>query len=233
MPARPARPLVAITTDLITHNAVERDMAARAYAARVREAGGLPVNLPVSAGDPADIAHRFDAFVFTGGDDPKTELFGVPTHAAAVPVHPDRQAWETDLLRALAAESPDTPVLGVCLGMQMMALLAGGSLNQHLPDTHATAAEHWEREHDITPAAADRFGLQPGTVHSKHRQAIDDPGSLTTLATAHDGVIEVIADEQRPFYLGVQWHPERTAFEPLGVGLFTAMVRSSLSEPGA
>ena len=67
--------------------------------------------------------------MFIGGDDPRTEPFGEPTHPKATPVEPERQAFETALLEELQRR-PGAPVLGVCLGMQMMALHAGGKLNQ-------------------------------------------------------------------------------------------------------
>ena len=62
------------------------------------------------------------------------ERWGVPTHPRAKPVDGRRQAFEVALLEALDAH-PARPVLGVCLGMQLMALHAGGGLDQHLPDS--------------------------------------------------------------------------------------------------
>ena len=60
-------------------------------------------------------SHRFDAFILSGGDDPKTEPFGAPTHAAITPVLDARQTFETQLIHALA-NSPQTPVLGILPG---------------------------------------------------------------------------------------------------------------------
>ncbi|MCH8211769.1 MAG: gamma-glutamyl-gamma-aminobutyrate hydrolase family protein, partial [Planctomycetes bacterium] len=103
--------------------------------------------------------------------------------------------------------------------MQLMGLHRGGALDQHLPSTLATADQHWgKREHPIAGS------LGQGTVHSHHRQAITVPGELTVVATAPDGVIEAIRDDQRPFYLGVQWHPERTKDERFGSGLIRQLV---------
>lgn len=138
-------------------------------------------------------------------------------------VSPSRQEYETILLRTLSTQRPDAPVLGVCLGMQMMSLAAGGRLNQHLPDTHPTHADHWDRDHAIVPTT---HALPPGIVHSRHRQAISDPGSLSILATSPDGLIEAVGDPSRPFYLGVQWHPERTADHALGSELFRRLIAS-------
>src|SRR5262249_36624142 len=162
----------------------------------------------------------------TGGDDPRTEAFGEPTHPKTTPVHADRQAYETDLLQALEQRLA-APVLGVCLGMQMMALLAGGRLIQHLPDEGPTADPHsGDAVHlirTLAPGALGREGSVAASVTSHHHQAVRDPGRLRVVALADDGVIEAIDDPARPFYLGVQWHPERTTDRAFGPALFARL----------
>jgi putative glutamine amidotransferase len=199
------------------------------YVRAVAEAGGIPLILPPMPDLAPEYARRCEAFVFTGGDDPRTEAFGEPTHPSATPIHPDRQAFELALLGELQRR-PAAPVLGVCLGMQMMALHAGGKLNQHMPDDVPTAEEHrHDRVHEIQ-VAADAGGqtlIVPGPVTSHHRQAVREAGRLRVIARAPDGIIEAVDDPGRPFYLGVQWHPERTAFEPLGVKLFRRLVQAA------
>lgn len=215
-------PIVGITCDLIVHNGIERAAAGSAYARAVAQAGGLPILLPPIPGSEAGVLQSIDAFVLTGGDDPLTEPFGVPTHPAACRVHPDRQAFEVELLRT----APDNlPVLGVCLGMQYMALVAGGALDQHLPETMPTHADHAAADHAIKPVPGSP--LPAGTVSSKHHQAVSDAGSLDTLAHAHDGVIEAIGridTDNAIWKLGVQWHPERTRDAALGQDLFQQLI---------
>lgn len=215
------RPLVGITPDVIDRAGVVTCRVAETYAACVERAGGVPVVLSPSGSLVAQYADRLDAAVFTGGDDPIMEAFGETTHAEAVRVHERRQAFEIALLRALTER--DTPVLGVCLGMQYMGLLAGGRLDQHMPETTPTAGAHWESTHRVEGTGAG-WAFGAGEVHSKHRQAIAEAGSLEVLARAHDGVIEAIGDPGRRFYLGVQWHPERTESGGLGQALFDALV---------
>ncbi|HED52884.1 MAG TPA: gamma-glutamyl-gamma-aminobutyrate hydrolase family protein, partial [Phycisphaerales bacterium] len=106
--------------------------------------------------------------------------------------------------------------------MQMMALHAGGSLNQHLPDTHPDHAIHWDNEHEILPSTDALFSR--GAVHSRHRQAVENPGDMGVLAIAPDGLIEAVNDPGRPFYVGVQWHPERTDDPALGAMLFQKLI---------
>jgi len=236
------RPIVGITPDVQTiasptgHR--DRAVCTLTYADAVARAGGVPILLAPSLETLADQLALCHAVVLTGGDDPRTEPYGQPTHPKATPLHPRRQAFETRLLELLAARP--RPTLGVCLGMQLMALHAGGRLDQHMPDSRRDADRHWGAEHGVVPvgptepsAGAGRSSvvlqslISPGTVHSKHRQAVDDPGRLSILARSDDGVIEAIADPAHRFYLGVQWHPERTSDENLGLNLFRALIAAT------
>ena len=224
-------PLVGITTDIAPHPNGERVFTYRPYIDAVARTGGVPVLLPPvtgGGGQVAAIVERLDAFVFTGGDDPCTEPFGEPTHTKVTRVHEDRQAFETRLLEALAKERPEVPVLGVCLGMQMMALVAGGRLEQYMPETCATHETHWGHEHTVEPVGEARVGgpTLRGTVSSKHKQAVADPGSLVVIARAPDGVVEAVCDPTRRFYVGLQWHPERTADAAVGQRVFDALVEA-------
>jgi len=224
-----AAPIVGITADVLVHNDVPRAAAALAYVDAVARAGGTPVLLPPVVELAERHAAMCDAFVFTGGDDPRTEEFGVATHPAATPLDPRRQAYETALLRLLRAR-PATPALGVCLGMQMMALVNGGELDQHLPDVLESAADHRGRDHPIVPEPGATGGLlgAGGAVDSRHHQAVRTPGQgFRVLARSHDGVIEAIEDPSRRFYVGVQWHPERTADPNLGQAIFDALVAAA------
>jgi putative glutamine amidotransferase len=253
-PASSVRPLIGITTDMSevggTGGRLRLDCSA-AYADAVTAAGGTPVLL---SPDPALIDHYLalcHGFLFTGGDDPRTEEYAPhhdATHPAARVMHPRRQAFETALLRRLDGDRPEVPVLGICLGMQMMALCAGGRLNQHLPDAFPTASRHrrppeenaGRAAHAITidamAAASAGFpwlAAQPSAdVDSHHHQAVADAGTLTTIAYSDDGLIEAVAarpssQPARPFYLGVQWHPERTATEELGSRLFRHLIAAA------
>lgn len=210
------RPLIGITPDVEDG----RYRLSTAYAVMVERAGGLPVVLPALPGRAADYLARCDGLILSGGDDPDMTHWGVPMHPRAKAIDPERQAFETALLAHL--DEDDRPALGVCLGMQLMALHAGGTLDQHLPDTLATASDHWGRTaHEIDGP------IGHGTVHSHHRQAIVDPGGLTVVGRAPDGVIEAVRDERRPFRLGVQWHPERTDDPALGFALIAGLVEAA------
>lgn len=222
------RPLIAITTDLIERNNRPTAICTTAYAQRITQAGGLPVLLPPIPELAEHAPERFDAFVFTGGDDPVTEPFGVPTHPKADRLPPDRQALEVELLKRLKANHPDTPVLGVCLGMQLMALVDDATLDQYMPESTPNAQRHWDADHPIIPSDTCDW-LAQGAVHSRHKQVITDPGGLSISATSDDNLIEAVEDPARRFYKGVQWHPERTETPALGANLFTALVGSAMA----
>ncbi len=212
------RPVVGITCDVTDEKLDVR----RTYARAVVRAGGVPVYLDPSVDLIPEYLRLCDGFVLTGGDDPRMELFGEATHPSVTPIHADRQSFEFALIEA--ADQHERALLGVCLGMQLMGLYAHGALDQFLPDVLPTAHEHWNR---VTHTIEGSLGR--GVVHSHHRQALRDAGSLEVIARAHDGVIEAVRDASRPWWVGVQWHPERTDDAQLGQGLFDGLVRAMSS----
>ncbi len=235
-------PLVGVTADiLLSPGARPKAGQALTYLDAVARAGGVPVLLPPIVELAPEHARRCDAIVFTGGNDIAMEPIGGVSHPRSEPMHPQRQAYEFALLRALddIRELRERPVLGVCLGMQMMAMHRGGTLNQHLADTLPSAENHrHDRTHRIVPtqiaapANITSFIHAPGEVASNHHQGVSDPGPLSVLAHAPDGVIEALADLSRPFYVGVQWHPERTPAAALGLGVFEAFIQAAKETRG-
>lgn len=223
---RPTTPFtIGITMDVVTtpEGRVKTDCSL-AYAACVERAGAVPLMLPPLTASIPDQLRLCDGFILTGGDDPRMEHFGVPTHPRAKVIHPQRQEYELALLAELEKRS-STPVLGICLGMQLMALHRGGSLNQHLPDTLATHALHKQAEHDVYPVSGCAL-VGRGRVWSNHRQAVSDPGRLKVAARSDDGVIEAVFDPAHRFFVGVQWHPERTSDERMGQRILNDLVSS-------
>jgi len=224
--------MIAITSDLMIRHDRPTAFLTMTYARAVVEGGGIPVILPpmeramdgVMDGVMDELIDRFDGFLLSGGDDPRTEGFGVATHHEAVPVLEARQSFETRLIASLS-EHPETPVLGICLGMQMLALCRGGALNQHLPETHKAHATHWGHTHRFDSIVG---GVLPhGQVYSKHRQAVSDPGTMRVVGRSPDGLIEAIDDPNRAFTVGVQWHPERTDDPELGQGVINLLIEAA------
>ena len=207
-------PIIGITADIIEN----KHCVGVGYSEAIQKAGGIPVVLPPILGCEVRYIEMCDGFVFTGGDDPIMEAFGEPTHPKATKVHELRQAFELSLLTKLQ-KLPDVPVFGICLGMQFLGLQAGARLIQHLDDE--MLSRHQSGEHEIASE------LGNGVVHTHHHQALADAGSLDVIARSEDGLIEGIADKQKPWYIGVQWHPERTEHTLLGQALFNDFVAAA------
>ena len=216
------RPLIGITID--NH---ESDLASGRYESNIEysrivaAAGGLPLLMTQEIELVSQFVRRCDGIILTGGDDIRPEFFGVAAHPLSRCIAPQRQAFELALLTALD-DQPLRPVLGICMGMQMMAMHAGGRMNQHLPEMLADgAAEHQgnnphrilvgiENSVLLAGAGVTAADYAAETVVSSHHQGVVDAGRLRVIATSPDGIIEAIDDPSRPFYLGVQWHPERS-----------------------
>jgi putative glutamine amidotransferase len=208
-----------------------RYRVAAAYALRVAECGGVPVILPPIVDSIEATLDRLDGVLLTGGGDINMEPLGGKTHPAAEVVHRARQEYELTLFAALATRQ-NMPVLAICLGMQYMTIHAGGELCQHLPDVLATAEMHRNQDHEVIPCEvkwgsckprwAERLGR--GNSASNHHQGMLSAGRLAVVAKANDGTIEAVADVERRYYLGVQWHPERTSERRLGIDLIRSFV---------
>ncbi len=227
-------PLVGITLD-VRKDDEHPDGALRSgvFTCRsVESAGGVPVLMAPQPKLAGHYAQLCDAVVFTGGHDPDTAPFGEPMHPKARMIDPVRQAFELALLDALA-KRPDVPVLGICLGMQMMALHAGGKLNQYMPDTHDDPAAHQDGASHTVTVTKDDSVIKPSDdpVYSWHQQAVADPGKMRVVAVTEDETVEAIdglpMDPDR-FYLGVQWHPERGGDGPFNQGLFRLLVEAAV-----
>lgn len=206
------------------------DLLPSQYAAAVESVGGVPVLLPPvdGPGAAAAITCRLDGLVISGGADVDPERYDEPPHPRTAAWRPDRDAWELALLDA--AEAAGLPVLGVCRGMQVMAVRAGGTLEQHVPDLV---------DHDEHSPGGDTFGsitvtTEPGSrlaalvgdglaVNCHHHQSVRTHPGFIAVAHAADGTLEAMESPGDRFCVAVQWHPETAA----DVGLLSGLVAAA------
>ncbi len=119
-----------------------------------------------------------------------------------------------------AALEARKPVLGVCGGMQLLAVELGGTLWQDIREQVPGASDHEQKIDPRQPGHSARIvsgtqlarivGADIVQVNSTHHQAVRDAGPAVVSAVAPDGVIEAIELPDR-FAVGVQWHPELMA----------------------
>ena len=207
------------------------DLLPTTYADAVAGAGGAPLLLPPQ--DPAVapvVVARLDALVVTGGADVDPGRYGAQAHPRTVSWRTDRDAWELALLDA--ADAVGLPTLGICRGMQLMAVQAGGTLEQHLPDAvgHEGHSPGGPEFGDVSVETCDGTRLRQlvgerGSVGCHHHQAVREHPGFAPAAYAGDGTIEAIEAPGERFRLAVQWHPETRSDAGLFAGLVAAASR--------
>ncbi|HYE00089.1 MAG TPA: gamma-glutamyl-gamma-aminobutyrate hydrolase family protein [Alphaproteobacteria bacterium] len=232
------KPLIGITLDAEGpggYSAYPWYALRRNYADAVAAAGGLPVALPHEPELAAEMLARLDGLVVTGGAfDLDPALYGAAQRHPSVTTKDRRTAGELALVRGALAR--DMPVLGICGGMQLLAVAAGGTLIQHIPDAVPGALAHeqpnprHEAGHAVRIVPGTRLHRIAGTeelaVNSAHHQAVAAPGpDAVVSARAPDGVAEAVELPGRRFALGVQWHPE-FHISPADARLFTALTEA-------
>jgi putative glutamine amidotransferase len=233
----PVRPLIGINVG-VYHDDRQRAEYPTRYADAVRRAGGQPVAIfpSADADECAGLVARLDGLLLSGGDDFDAKALGLgATHPEASPVPLLKQNGDLALVRAAFAAR--LPTLGICYGMQLMALARGATLLQHLPEDRPGCQQHWkDARHPVEVAADSQLATVVGagalTTLSRHHQAIDAPGEGWRVAARdHEGLVEAIEDPSLGFAIGVQWHPELSVDDATQddrqARLFEALVRAA------
>jgi putative glutamine amidotransferase len=187
-----------------------------AYVQAVARAGGRAVQLPPDDDGVEETLDRLDGLVVTGGIDLDPALYGGDEHPAMAGVRPEQDQAELALLGG--ALERDLPMLAICRGAQLLNVLRGGDIVQHIADGHGSASLHGDgagSSSDHAVRVQERSGLAEalGTrvvVVSEHHQALGRIGDdLDEVAWADDGTVEAVEDQRKAFAVGVLWHPER------------------------
>ncbi|HMO26566.1 MAG TPA: gamma-glutamyl-gamma-aminobutyrate hydrolase family protein [Tepidisphaeraceae bacterium] len=232
------KPVIGITVDHPSTN--DKHESPHSYTLAIDAAGGLPLLLPyrMSHDNIPQLVDLLDGVLFSGGNDLDPKSWNEPWHPQAKHVDPAREAFERALLAEI--ERRRIPAMGICLGSQLMNVARGGSMRQFIPDEpRAPSIEH-RKLHDAWPTHPAQ--VQPGSllhrivgaplieVNSSHKQAMGRIGqNLRVVAAAPDGVVEALEDPSLPFFLGVQWHPERMIESKTHLSLFERLVEAAQS----
>lgn len=235
---RARAPFIGITCEAVSKRRDYADydlLCDHRYSEAVKAAGGHPVLLP--------IAHRkavlsrylegVDGLVVVGGDDVDPRLYGERPGPRTKVIFKKRTAFESWLYRE--GTKRRLPILAICYGMQLVNVLEGGTLYQHLrPRPDRPKVDHRgrrRRRHAVRVLPKTRLSrllrVRQAWIATEHHQGIRDlaPG-FTPAAVAADGIIEAIERPERPELLAVQWHPERRPRSAVTRRLFGAFVRA-------
>lgn len=238
------RPVVGVTCDLWGEPGSEREGVSRAYTEAVWQAGGLPVLVTTeTAAAVAELIARMDALLVTGGGDVAPERFGQAPHPRLGRVTRERDELELSLVAE--AYRQDLPTLGVCRGIQVMAVALGGGLIQDLDSERSGAGERHDQhgkgprdgpahhvQLEATSQLARLVGADQVAVNSFHHQVVQEPipPQLALAGRSDDGWVEALEAPGRRFFLGVQWHPEHLwRKDPAAAKLFTGLIEAASS----
>jgi gamma-glutamyl-gamma-aminobutyrate hydrolase PuuD len=209
------RPLIGITTYVEPtswgHWQLEAALVPYDYVRAVERAGGRAVLVPPDDDGSEELLDALDGLIFSGGNDLAPESYGAEADPTTTGTNPARDSGELALLTA--ALERDLPVLAICRGAEVLNVARGGDLVQHLPDVvghegHRAVVGEFS-EHTVRVDPASRIESAPGAVKSHHHQGLGRLGDgLREIAWADDGVVEAVEDPEKPFLVGVLWHPE-------------------------
>jgi putative glutamine amidotransferase len=210
-----ARPLIGITTYVEPATwgywNLEAALVPYDYVRAVERAGGRAVLVPPDADGSEEVLDALDGLVFSGGSDLSPELYGAEADPETKGTNPARDRGELALLTA--ALERDLPVLAICRGVEVLNVVRGGDIVQHLPDVVGNES-HREvpgafSDHPVSVDPSSQLGEVRGAVKSSHHQGLGRIGTgLREVAWAEDGVVEAVEDPEKPFLVGVLWHPE-------------------------
>jgi gamma-glutamyl-gamma-aminobutyrate hydrolase PuuD len=210
-----AKPLIGITTYVEPaswgHWTLEAALVPYDYVRAVERAGGRVLLVPPDDDGIEEVLDALDGLVFSGGNDMAPNSYGAEADPATNGTNPARDRGELALLTA--ALERDLPVLAICRGLEVLNVVRGGDLVQHLPDVvghedHRAVVGEFS-EHPVRVDPASRLGEVRGPVMSHHHQGLGRVGEgLREVAWAEDGVVEAVEDLAKSFLVGVLWHPE-------------------------
>jgi putative glutamine amidotransferase len=226
----PPAPLVGIPSYHLAHGRVSGWVTGgfalpERYVSALRRAGVRPVILPGhDPSPPEEVLASLTGLVLAGGGDVEPCRYRAEAHPKVYGVDPERDTAEFEL--ATAALALGVPTLAICRGPQVVNVLLGGTIEQHLPDRigtlHGDPATGRSASHPVRMAPGSRLfeavGEELDRCTSHHHQGVADLGEgLVPVAWSPDGLVEALEPaDPRDWFVAVQWHPEATAADDPG-----------------
>lgn len=243
------KPVIGITTDYDMQE--NRYYLREEYEKAVVECGGIPVGIFAPAGRPVQwsggaeqlledytvdntLWEVLDGILFSGGEDIDPMFYREKTRQENGEINPIRDRYELNLAREAMAR--DIPCLGICRGIQVMAVACGGGIWQDLAMLdglrvqHKGKAPNWYPIHSVRVEEGSRLaeilGESQIRVNSSHHQAVRESREdrYRVSGRAEDLAVEAIEMCDLRFWIGVQWHPERMLHDPIQRRLFQVFI---------
>lgn len=222
------KPMIGLTANFVDGSIALLDR----YYTQIVDAGGVPVLIPPVADHEVIIntLDNIDALLLTGGADYNPLWSGQQPIPGLQHINPKRDLPE--LLATRLAYNRQMPILGICRGIQTMAIAMDGEVCQDISNKpnilkHSQDSDRSEPTHSVTISKDSLlysiFGTDSLFVNSFHHQAVASPGKgMRIVATAPDGTPEAMESTEHKPMIGVQWHPEWLGEE--GLPLFKWLV---------
>lgn len=198
------------------------------YIEAIDRAGGVAIIIPSNDRESETYINMIDGILFTGGFDVQPSMYNAKANPKLETTDSIRDSSEYKLFHA--AMSKQMPILGICRGMQIINVLLGGTLHQHVPDVYGDKIPHryikaGDSSAELTSSSFITHSVQvvKGSILnsisgdkldcvSSHHQSLDRLGKgVKVVATSDDGVVEAIEIENYKKLVAVQWHPEQSA----------------------
>ncbi|SDP01296.1 putative glutamine amidotransferase [Streptococcus equinus] len=196
--------------ELPARSGLEYDVVSRHLSDGVKEAGGLPIIIPVGSPDLAkSYIDMIDKLILSGGQNVTPKFYGEKQTIDSDDYSLERDEFELALIKE--ALKQNKPIFAVCRGMQLLNVALGGTLNQKVE-------HHWQKdfsgtsqEVEIVPNSRVSQLVSTGAwVNSFHQQSVKElaPSLVATARDPRDGTIEAYESKDGAPILGFQWHPE-------------------------
>lgn len=232
------KPIIGIT---VAHYTEElRTFPREYYVEMIRKAGGIPFLIPIvhTLEEASEVLQHIDGFLLTGGGDISPLYLGEHPLYGIGDCFPERDQSEILLTRSAILQG--IPLLGICRGIQVLAVAAGGKIYQDISRQYPGALQHaqtaprnhvWHEIRIMDSKLADILGEQRILVNSLHHQAVSEiPEGFSKSAMAPDGIIEGIEKSGAKFCLGLQWHPEAMPNDRHSMDIFNAFIKACQGE---